>query len=133
MDDREGGEKGSGVSVLMARHDDDDDEVRMLSYLIKMFCVKLLLVYLLLNKKKTQRISSKCANSIIFCQWFVVCISWRYWICRGQTTKEVTFIIAQYSGVSKTKMIFISNEILHLLHFQNILFTQPLRSDRIWH
>ena len=26
MDDREGGEKGSGISVLMARHDDDDDD-----------------------------------------------------------------------------------------------------------
>ena len=27
MDDREGSEKGLGISVLIARHDDDDDEL----------------------------------------------------------------------------------------------------------
>ena len=26
MDDRRGGERGSGISVLMVRHDDDDDD-----------------------------------------------------------------------------------------------------------
>ena len=27
MNDREGGERGSGISVLTARHDDDDDDI----------------------------------------------------------------------------------------------------------
>ena len=27
MDDREGGEKGSGISMLIVQHDDDDDAV----------------------------------------------------------------------------------------------------------
>ena len=33
MDDREGGERGSGISVLMAWHDDNDDDVCKYSYL----------------------------------------------------------------------------------------------------
>ena len=30
MDDREGGERGSGISVLMVRHDNDNDDDKFL-------------------------------------------------------------------------------------------------------